>query len=299
MLYFTFSDFIESFTLNNYFSSLNMSNPDIFKVPLRFTATAGNFPYNYWDGSHCNMLSNGYFINDIIHFITHCNIPIRFQCNNLFLQEQDFHDIMNNLIFDEGKQRNNQIELSNLQLLEYLETHYNNFKFVFSKYAHYMTEFTPDLLNNILSFNKFELIQLPDQFIYNKQFLQELTQRNKIEVSIGTICPIVCQNFDSCIIRQHQNQYQYSRFSSTGECDLTKNKISALSIEELQEFYTPLGINHFIIPSLANSFTYLERINFYIQYFIKPEYQYKILIEVQNLFGKEIYDDQFHYTRAL
>lgn len=299
MLYFVLPNFFESFSLNNYFAMLTMAEPSVFKEEIKFTAMSGNFPYNYWDGSNCNMIGTGVFSQEIIDFNKQNQIPLRFSCNNLFLQEQDFEDSLNSIILDNGQKRNNEIEIANFKLLDYLNEHYYNFKYILSYYATYMTEFTPDLLNNILEFNKFALIQIPPQFSTDKEFLSKINDKTKLEIVAGTVCSPHCRNFDNCIIQQHQNQYNFSRSSIFGNCPLTRNKIYIKDITALKEFYLPLGISHFTLPPLRNSFSYLEVVNFYIQYFIKEEYQFRIFADIEHIFGKEIANDPFYYPGAI
>ena len=55
----------------------------------------------------------------------------------------------------------NIIELSNLELLDYIAERYPNYKFILSKQIDFSTEITPELLNLLIDSDKFMLIGIP------------------------------------------------------------------------------------------------------------------------------------------
>lgn len=231
-------DLVESFSLNKYFYRLAKTRLDIFKVPTQIIAVAGNLPYSYWDGTHCNMIGNG-IIKNLPMFFQQVNFPIRLICNNMFLQEYDFVDTYNQVIlnyiqFDAA----NQIVVNDPKLKEYIKAH-----FLFQ--GLFLTENEEDILP-----------------------FYTITQQQKEQ--------------------QHKYQYNFQRKSA-----IFQNKISPQNIHMLTEDKV------FEIPPLANILSYADRVKLYVDYFIKPEYQFEIFAEIVKLFGKEIGNDIFYYSRAI
>ena len=133
MIYFTLPNFYDNFYINNFFITLSKANPEYFKEKITFIQTSGNFPYCSWNGGMNNCYDRGAFYDDFSNCYKMSSVPLRFNCANVLLEDFDFDNTMANLILELNENGSNLIEVANLKLMEYLETQFPNYKFVFSK----------------------------------------------------------------------------------------------------------------------------------------------------------------------
>ena len=280
MIYFTLPEFYENFMLNNFFIKLLRERPELFKTKLNIIQTSGNFPYCCWNGAHNSNHGIGAYYNDYSTCSLKNGVPLRLNCANVLLETTDFNDAMGNVILDLCHNGSNLIEISNLDFMEKIIEKYPNYKFVFSKYAHLMTEFTPDLLNDIIGFQKFNLIGIPESFNKNFDFLTNINQKKYLELTVNPICPLKCKQLFDCEMNEQKGQLCYSCISLYNQCKkVTKFNIhnpAFISIEEIQKIYLPMGITHFTFSSGVINDNY-TMFNFYTHYFIKPEFHQLVL----------------------
>jgi len=78
----------------------------------------GNFPYCYWNGGMNNNKGNGVMYPEIKKFGNREGTPIRLNCANIFLQEEDYDNVFSNLILKTLENGSNAIEISNLKLMD-------------------------------------------------------------------------------------------------------------------------------------------------------------------------------------
>lgn len=279
MLYFTLPNFYENFIINDYFLNLNKFFPEVFKEKITFIQASGSFPYCSWSGGYNSNNGEGAYYDAFIHCYTQYMVPLRINFANVLLEDFDFQDNMANTILKTNENGTNLIEISNLNLMEYITDTYPDYKFVFSKQADLITPFSTDLINEIISFNKFSLIGIPDRFNNDFNFLKNIKKKSKIEITVNPLCPSGCKNYNKCLVEEHQRQLEYSGLSVIRDCNKGygygfNKKLKTLDI--IKQEYLPIGINHFTFSSQPANMDLT--LSFYIQYFIKEEYQ----LEVRN-----------------
>lgn len=290
MIYFTLPNFFEYAEVNAFIISLARSAPQVFKEPITFIQTSGNFAYNYWTGSYCNMVGPGAYHKD---FTTAANrgvpAPLRLLCDNVALEKDDYVNVMNSNILEANNTGSGVIEVSNIELMDYITEKYpNRFKFVFSKQADLITPFTPDLINQVIDFDKFQFIGIPDRLNGDFDFLRSIKNRSKLEITVNPRCPANCRSYEKCHIEQHLNQLNFSMIDNITTCRNNSINKNIITLEKIKEDYLPLGINHFTFAQQnANLLSEIDIISFYLFYFIKEEHQFPYLLQ-WNKFREEL-----------
>lgn len=276
MIYFTLPEFYFNFNILNTFNKLPK---EYFKTEIAFSTTEGNFPYSYWNGGFNNNMGKLALYIEMVNCIEKNNYNIRFNCSNIYLTENDFSNTLGNLILSLGESGCNSILISNLKLYEILKEKFPNYSFVFSRDANLIHPVDENIINIIADNDDFELIQLPQDKIFDFNFLTNIKNRKKIEICVNSLCDIEqCKNCKECQYIAHQNQYNYSGVNNYLACAKRPPyhyKKPLLSIEDLLKDYVPLGINHFSLAPIFHS----QKDNFLlflIEYFIKDEYKFEV-----------------------
>ena len=163
MLFFNLPSFFENLELNIALREINTFHPEYFKTQITFHVSTGNFPYQYWNGGfNNNGLKNINLSYDkISQFQSMYNIPIRFNCSNIFINENDYFDTNMNVILNIFENGANQIEISNLNFYDYLIKEYKNFNYVFSKNS----DLIYPIDENIIKIEPFKPLPLEDNSI--------------------------------------------------------------------------------------------------------------------------------------
>lgn len=279
MMYFTLPSFYDNFYLNNFFVLLSKGHKYLFNEEnMAFSDVTGNFPYCSWNGGYNNNSGVGAYYADFHGCLNQILTPVRLNCSNIYLEDNDFYDSMAHVILEAFENGSHSIAISNLKLMPFLQEKYPNLKFVFSREAHLITPFTPDLINTLIESEKFSLIEIPASLSKDFTFLKEIEHRNKIEITINPICGSKCSNLQQCQISQHYNQINYSDkniYKTCMKCFDYLDNPNTIPLSVLKEQYLTLGINRFnlsecvYMPEEAHA----DVLGFLIRYFIKPEYQ--------------------------
>lgn len=275
MLYFTLPNFYELFISNNFIMILNKEHPEYFKEKITFIQTSGGFPFCSWNGGVNNNFGKGSYYRDFVGCFQKNMVPLRINFANVLLEEDiDFTNAMGNLIVSTNNNGSNNISISNLKLMEKIEKEFPNYKWVFSREAHLINPFTPELLNYLIDLKKFSLIEIPTDFNDDLDFLKQIKNKNKIELIVNPRCKKTCESREGCAIHEHKAQLSYSGLSNYKNCSNTfdyLNNKRLITIEDIKNTYLPLGISHYSFeeyPWISGDLA----IRFYVNYFIKEEY---------------------------
>ena len=286
MIYFTLPNFYFNFYINNFFINLSNEKEEFFKEKIIFYNTTGNFPYCYWNGGYNNNYGKGALYNDFINCSEKNLAPLRFNCSNIFLKEEDFSNTMANLILNLNQNGSNLIEISNLNLYDFLHEKYPDYNFVFSPESDLILEQTSETINILLENKLFKIISLNENKSLDINLLKKIKQKEKIELTVNSYCNINCSNYLPCRYNSHLNQYNYIKENPYKTCDNSINYQYInpyITIEDIKEKYLPLGINHFRLSETIsdkndNLFIFL------VNYFIKDEFKkdvYEFFIQTQ------------------
>ena len=268
MIYFTLQNFYENQKLNNILFIIHQQFIDSFKAPIKFIYTAGSFPYTYWNGGINNNFGIGNNTYDtVIKYYQTNLLPLRINCSNINLNKEDFNDTIMNVILDLLNNSSNAIELSNLELYEYLYKKYPNFHYILSNNFNLINPLTPELINKLNEISDFYFIQIPLNKVKDFDYLKAIKNKKNIELPIGDICGN-CSNLDQCNIQEQIAQYNYSDSFTKMNCSKCLGLNGIISLEDIQKNYVPLGFHNFILPDYYDSKNN-NMIKFFINYFIK------------------------------
>ena len=268
MIYFTLQNFYENQKLNNILFIIHQQFINSFKAPIKFIYTAGSFPYTYWNGGINNNFGIGNNTYDtVIKYYQTNLLPLRINCSNINLNKEDFNDTIMNVILDLLNNSSNAIELSNLELYEYLYNKYPNFHYILSNNFNLINPLTPELINKLNEISDFYFIQIPLNKVKDFDYLKAIKNKKNIELPIGDICGN-CSNLDQCNIQEQIAQYNYSDSFTKMNCSKCLGLNSIISLEDIQKNYVPLGFHNFILPDYYDSKNN-NMIKFFINYFIK------------------------------
>lgn len=276
-LCFSLPNFFEFFKINEVLGKISRNNPEYFKADLCFDSVHGSYPYCYWNGDSNSNKGPGALYHDFVNCGLSSFSPLRLNMSNVNLIEEDFLNVMANIILRENMSGSSYVELSNLKLLEYIDEKYPYYKYVFSKNAHFAHPFTAEIINGIVESGKFTLIELPLELNKDIEFLKSLNSRKSIEIQVNSKCPIGCSQYKNCSLANQKKQYDFSGHNIYASCNKCENNISineSISIEEILNTYAPLGISHYKIDSFENDKEYID---FVVNYFFKDEYRGNVL----------------------
>lgn len=279
MVYFTLPSFYYNYKINNFFITFTRNHENFLKYPVAFVATSGNFPYNYWNGGFNAAIGDG-CVYDQINECNKNNIcPLRLNCTNIRLGKEDFEDAVANTILDICHDSSNYIELVNFDLYKFLSERYKKYKFIFSHQADLIYPFTPEIINQLIDKNCFELITLPSYWSKNVYKIKEIKDCSNIELVVNKNCAENCSMYKNCLLNNHDAQYNYSienTFLACGKRPPYEDVVPLVSLDNIYNIFYPLGIKHYKLEEMcSNDKDHL--LWFYIDYFIKDEYKSEVL----------------------
>ena len=181
-------EFYYKYELNQYFIKLLQEHPEYFNDNITIGAVYGTFPGAIWNGGRVfHGTTNATNIEATIQSFNKLNVPIRFTFTNSLLEEKHTYDIYCNLIMEKANNGMNEV-LTNSEILEnYLRKNYPNFKYISS---------TTKCDRKIESINeacrKYDLVVPDYRDTVNEDFLNNLIEKDKIEILINPHCNPNC-----------------------------------------------------------------------------------------------------------
>lgn len=283
MIYFSLPNFYKHTHLGLKICELNKRKAEILKAPIQFVSMYKSIPFCYLEGGVNFNKDHILTYSDLEHKLKYANIAERLNFSNLYIDETDLKDEYFNLILQFYGNNSNWIEVSSIPIAINLKSKNIPFDLIFSSNANILFPFTTDIINTIIEQNIFKLISLPS---YHDLNLKEIEHKKYLELTINNICkncPIL--NQQECIKIEHNSIYNYSNNSSYLNCphflSYNHQKAIDISLDDIQNTYLPLGITHYKLdnfPNIPNAF--IDFIFFFVDYFIKEEYQNEALIQL-------------------
>jgi len=289
MIYFTLPNFYNNINLNSaicaYFG--DPLNHKKMIAPVKFIASSGSYPYSYHNGGINNNKGQLLRYSDYEKIISFGNFPvntaIRLDLSNIYLTEKDFDDCMLNTILNTHHNGSTQIELWSIGLLEYIKSNYPNFSYIFSANADIINPINSEIINSLIDSKEFELISLPIKYNRDIEFLKQIQSRKCLELTVNDIC-VKCTESQhlECKGQENECQYYYSQKSPITNCKkrmrYNMRDTVLISLDDIKTIYLPLGITHFKLCEYLHTKNHeIDFIFFFIEYFVKPEYQKEVL----------------------
>lgn len=253
MIYLSLPKFFNNFYFYVNLCKFILRNPDKVNKEYNIESLYGSFSYCSWNG---DINSNYGSINLNYDFYSCPNQApkvLRYDFSNILLEENDFYDAHCNSILLENQNGCTQIELSNLKLLNYLQSQYNNFNYVFSGKADCIFPFTEEIINVLSDQQDFILINLPGYLNKNKQLLNNLKNKHKIELTIGNKCGnCSVENYKECLISENTRQLEFSEISYFNKCSKNQYYLNNIDFKKEIELFYNLGFRHFKLDAPPN-----------------------------------------------
>lgn len=285
MIYFSLPNLYNHIYLQIAISNLK-KDVNIMKAPVQFVSAYESIPFCYLDGGVNVNKDHIFTYSDLQHQFKFSNMVKRLDFSNLYIDSNDLKDEYFNLILQGYNNSSNWIDISNIQIAIDLKNKNIPFDLIFSSNADILSSFSTDIINTIIEQKIFKLISLPAYIDFNKFNLKDIEHKKYLELTINNICKNCSENCQKeCIKKEHNSIYNYSNRSYYMNCSnfISYNDISNtnISLKDIQEKYLPLGITHYKLnsfPNIPNAF--IDFIFFFVNYFIKEEYQNEILIKL-------------------
>ena len=286
MIYFTLPDFYQNFKINQFLIKASTVWKDKLKAPIHISLMSGSFPFSSWNGGfNNNKGTHSVFSQDPnlemfpLYYDYDCykysDVPFRFNCTNVCLEEFDFLDEHMNTILKLNENGCNEIEISNLNLLEYIMDKYPDYTFIFSDNADLIKPLDIDMINSLTEFDQLSYIKLPFRLNSDLELLKEIEHKSKIELVVNTLCPSTCPSFVECHIQEDESQLSYSNNGPIEMCDKNNhyawNTNLCLPLEQIKEIYEPMGFHKYSFMNIPSNVIF-NKVLFYFNYFFKPEY---------------------------
>lgn len=282
MIYYTLPEFYFNHNIINVLTNLDFY---YYKFPVVFECATGNFPFCYFNGGYNNNIGKGALYDDFATLGDSLNIPLCFNLSNIFIEEKDFKNTQMNLILSLNETGSNSIEFSNLNLYLYLKEKYPNYIYIFSKQAFLLCpDITPEQLDQLIVENQIDYISLDEIHSIDLEYLKQIKNKKNIKLAATAECNVECNRFINCRIQQHQKQYDFSNYNCYIDCNNYipyQYKKNIITFEEANNFYKPLGFNHFTLGNIISD-NVDNFILFFIDYFIKDEYKYELIYKFKD-----------------
>lgn len=270
MVYLSLPLLCDNTKFNNAFEQFVTHHPDKLQISLYLESVYGAFPYSLWNGGVNSNNGINLLYQDLNTFINTTRVPIRLDCSNILLNQNDLYDRHQNVILDLMQEKGNIIDIANLSTYNYIEKYYKNFNYSLSNNANLLHPFNENIINGFLNNDKIILLTLDNIDNIDLKLIKHIL---KIELLVGNSCHCYSNDIQyDCKRKEQNNQIIFSSKSFYQNCPYKINNFynNNSLIDELQK-YSKLGIHHFKIapPSLCQ----INQFNRYIIHnLVKPEY---------------------------
>lgn len=283
MIYFSLPNLYNQFNLLHQIYLLNKNEINKFKIPVRFISITENLPFNYSNGNinyNKDFFFNYFQLQEKSQKQT--EIIKRINMSNIYFCNTDFNDSYCNLILQCYESGSSEIEISDIDFLEYILNTYPNYQFILSPNILISNNITINALNQLINSNIISLFSLP-YYYNNSNFIFQIENKTKIELTINPLCSCSsieqCQN---CICQENKLIYNFSNQSHILQCVQTNNNFYFISLNDIINNYLKQGINHYKLNEFSNTKqSFYNFLYFFVEFFIKQEFQMDILKRLQ------------------
>ena len=259
------------------------NNPQEVREDVSIGAVYDSIPYCIWNGGR--IFSNYYQatkkeILDLKDIFNHdFNIPIRLIYTNAQVEEKHLSDRFCNLVLELLDGENNEVVVASDLLEEYIRKTYPQYKIISSTTKCLSN---PNTSLGEISKDYFQIC-LDYNLNHNFDFLESISDKDKVEFLVNAICPPGCPNrklhyeLNGKAALNYQNCYNIECTIQRGIGTLNSYK-NSIQPEEIFGKYKEMGFTNFKLEgrTLPDS----EVAANYVKYMIKPEFQLKCLSQI-------------------
>lgn len=275
MFYISLPYFYENKKFNDFFKDYIQDCPDAIIDKFSIEYCYGAFPWSLWNGGINNHKGEAVLMPEMESVFNTTNSAMRIDCSNYLLQPMDYFDIHENAILKLLSNTGGVCEISDLQLMDYVNNFDKNIRFIISNNAQLTHLFSEEILNAFAEQDNIEFITVNNIEAFNTANLN----KKKIELSIGQCLNCSHEQFLTCCQAENNSIYNFSGLSAFHNC------AKAIPISNYYLLLKPWyqkGFTHFKIMPPMNLL--LEEFNqILITSFIKPEYIGECLIEYSRI----------------
>lgn len=272
---------------------------DFFNNDSKITAFFGSFGNCCWNGGRENKVKSFKKLEECFKIIKQINslgISVRFTFTNPLITEYELNDYVGNTLMKMANNGMNGVIVASEVLHKYLKEKYPNFHYVYS---------TTNCSLNIEDYdNDYDISVLDYRLNKNKDFLNSIKDKSKIEMLVDDCCPSCKfrkQHFEnvgkynlgedidiSCLNPENYGKYENPKNFYESLLRTMKN---SLTYEEVEE-YKKMGFNKFKLTGRSQGRRFL--LDSYIYYFVKPEFRHNVKSILQLRLGDELnlYDEK-------
>jgi collagenase-like PrtC family protease len=272
---------------------------DFFNNDSKITAFFGSFGNCCWNGGRENKVKSFKKLEECFKIIKQINslgISVRFTFTNPLITEYELNDYVGNSLMKLANNGMNGVIVASEVLHKYLKEKYPNFHYVYS---------TTNCSLNIEDYdNDYDISVLDYRLNKNKDFLNSIKDKSKIEILVDDCCPSCKfrkQHFEnvgkynlgedidiSCLNPENYGKYENPKNFYESLLRTIKN---SLTYEEVEE-YKKMGFNKFKLTGRSQGRRFL--LDSYIYYFVKPEFRHNVKSILQLRLGDELslYDEK-------
>ena len=275
-IWFYLPDFYYKYSLNVNLIQMIKDHPEYFIDNIAIGAVYGTFPGAIWNGGrvfHGNTSIDN--IRCTIENFNDLGVPIRFTFTNCLINEKHLYDTYCNLIMDAANNGINEVLINSDCLEEYLRSEYPNFKYIQSTTK---CERNIDAINEACE--KYYLVVPDYRDNINKEFLESLKHKEKIELLVNPYCNPECKRRAEHYKILSTQQIGFSEMSEFRCPDENRGFLEVLGMyptvlkkENIQELIQ-MGFKHFKIEGRTNH--NVDVIESYVYYMVKSEYKDKV-----------------------
>lgn len=292
MIKFMLPGFYEHFQLFKTFISFKEKHPNYFYDNIEIGACYGNFQFCIWDGGRIfyqYKQANYENIIEIYNYFLSKNIPLRLVYTNTEITEEHLNDRFCNLVTELCEHENNEIVVNSPMLEQYLREKYPKYKIISST-----TKCLTSPEDSQTEINKdYHMICLDYNLNHNFNFLNQITNKDKIEFLVNPICQAGCPYRKNHYRLNSIQHLTYNKTYLLNECRIKHNTLDHDSIlqrnnispEEIYTTYVPAGFTNFKLE--GRTLTDLEVLMGVAKYMIKPEYQIQAIYDIYSIIHPE------------
>ena len=268
------------------FSTITSLPNNVFKTQVRFISHNLYLPYNYFNGKINYNMNYIFTYHKLLKQNEFNIIKNRIDLSNINIDTIDYNDKYLNTVLDIFQNGTNQIEITNLEMFEYIINKYPYYHYIFSSNGDIVQPFTPDILNVILDNEKINFVNIPNTKL---DLIDQINKKYKIELTVNNLCSNCSINQQqTCKTQEQINIYNFTNTSCINKCAKINNA-TIISIEDILQKYLPIGIQHYSLEEIP-----LDKMQdfllFFVKYFIIEQYQ----IDIFNKLIKENNDDKLY-----
>lgn len=280
-------DFGSLLHLNLSLIQMQHFHPEYFYDGVEIGGIYGAFPGAIWNGGRliCGNTSSTN-MKEVIQLLNDKDIPLRYTYTNSLLEEKHLFDTYCNMTMDLANNGKNEIIINSPLLEQYLRKNYPNFKYILST-----TRCERDINKINEATEQYDLVVIDYRDNYNFEFLEQIKNKDKIELLINAYCHPDCKlrqkHYET--IARHQLNFEMMDPEAdgylAGGCLTYRRGFydilslpTVIKVEDLYGKYTDMGFSHFKIE--GRTMPHAQVLESYIYYLIKPEYQNRARLEL-------------------